>query len=79
MGIVRKHLGYLLQHLLHLVSLLDHQLFHLCDLPLLLLHHRVHIQAISFIRRNPARRRMGLENQTHLFQVRHLIADGRRT
>ena len=43
----------------------------------LLLHHGIHIEAVSLIRRDPSGGGMGLHQISHFFQVRHLIPYGR--
>ena len=77
-GIVCQYFDYLLQHLFQPVCPLEHQFLEICNFLILFLHQVIHIQPVSFIRRNPSCGSMGLNDITHLLQIRHLIADSSR-
>ena len=68
-GIGCKYLGHLLKDQFQFIHLLDHHLLKFRYLAVLLQHDLVHVKPVSLIRRNTARRCMGLYDITHLLQV----------
>ena len=74
-GIHRQITNKLFQKHLELILPLDHHVLHLRNLRLLLIHQPVYIKPVSSIRRNTSGRCMRLNDQPHIFQIGHLVAD----
>ncbi len=81
LGILCKNPGHMLQKRLNFVLALQQHLLHfphLHNFPFLFLHHGIHIKAVAFVRRDPARGSVGLENIPHFLQISHLVPNGCR-